>query len=298
MPNDLSALSRTLRQHDCELLRQVRETDYSVKYAGRMINVPITVREYFPRAIARRTAELSVQPRQRAFEYEYVAGRSEFLNAARNLVELHHTNLVRVFSAFEENNTAYMVERHQPARTFVDYCRGSVGVSEDDLLDILRPLLSALVQIHQRGFIHSDIRPENILVLPDKSTILTDFDFGVARRFESTGIVRKVETHRYMAPEQVSGSHYEGTSADIYSLGATLYHAIAGREPPDPESRIEEVLRGRSSDIESVLRTLEGRYSEPFLRALAAALRLYPAARLSARDWLGAHLKTAAASTC
>src|SRR5438105_794616 len=140
MPNDLPALSRTLRQHDCELLRQVRETDYSVEYAGRMINVPITVREYFPRAIARRTAELSVQPRQRAFEYEYVAGRSEFLNAGRNLVELHHTNLVRVFSAFEENNTAYMVERHQPARTFVDYCRGSVGVSEDDLLDILRPL--------------------------------------------------------------------------------------------------------------------------------------------------------------
>src|SRR5690606_10342248 len=90
-----------------------------------------------------------------------------------------HQNIVRVHSVFEANNTAYMVMSYEQGETLLDILKRGQP-SEEDLMEIIMPLLDGLEEMHKKGFIHRDIKPANIFIRADGSPVL--LDFGSARQ--------------------------------------------------------------------------------------------------------------------
>src|SRR5690606_32122720 len=99
-------------------------------------------------------------------------------------------------------------------------------------LRVVREIAGALDYAHRSGFVHRDVKPDNILLRADGSTALTDF--GIARALDSTGRMTRtgavVGTPHYMSPEQARGKQIDGR-ADLYSLGIVLHEMLTGRVP-------------------------------------------------------------------
>lgn len=162
--------------------------------------------------------------------------RAEFYTLTR----LHHPNLVAVHDLGVDGETGrwFLTLEYVAGQTLADWKPGQ----RPGLVDLAVPLLRGLDFIHQRGFVHADIKPENIL-LPAGGGEPKIVDFGLAGVLGRAGTLRG--SIPYTAPEVFRGDP-PGVSSDLYSLGASLYHAAAGRSPfdaPDPETIIEGHLR-------------------------------------------------------
>ncbi|HZP65220.1 MAG TPA: protein kinase [Rudaea sp.] len=153
-----------------------------------------------------------------------------FLREARIAAKLHHRHVVGVHDVGREGDHHYIA---------MEYLGGGAVLSDDGTprpvtfsLRAIREIATALHYAHSRGFIHRDVKPDNILMRDDGSAALTDF--GIARAADSathmtrTGTV--IGTPHYMSPEQARGRTLDGR-ADIYSLGVVLYELLVGRVP-------------------------------------------------------------------
>src|SRR5262249_15399254 len=115
---------------------------------------------------------------------------------------------------------------------------------EREALDIIMQVAQALDQAHQRGLIHRDVKPANIMLASDGVAKLADL--GLARDTSDQEAINAekgilVGTPHYIAPEQIEGREDIDVRADLYSLGATLFHMVTGR-PPFPGKDREKVL--------------------------------------------------------
>ena len=122
---------------------------------------------------------------------------------------------------------------HDPRRAGA---RATAPLTPDEAAPLLRQAADALAAAHDAGIVHRDVKPSNILVDPDGQVKLTDF--GIARAeadasLTQTGLV--TGSPAYLAPEVASGAPRRPRPADVWSLGATLFHALAGQPPYDVE---------------------------------------------------------------
>src|SRR5207248_259170 len=111
--------------------------------------------------------------------------------------------------------------------------------SEADALDVTIQMADALAHAHNRGLIHRDVKPKNIILMPGGVTKLTDL--GLARATDDKEMAeseagKAYGTPYYISPEQIRGDVDIDFRADIYSLGATMYHLVTGRPPLDGET--------------------------------------------------------------
>ncbi len=149
-----------------------------------------------------------------------------FLREARIAAKLHHRHVVGVVDVGKHGDWHYIAMEFLPG--------GSISKDIDPLgaLRVTREIARALAYAHSKGFIHRDIKPDNILLRDDGSAALTDF--GIARAADSaTKMTRAgsvVGTPHYMSPEQARGLPLDGR-ADIYSLGVLLYELLVGEVP-------------------------------------------------------------------
>lgn len=237
------------------------------------LNARVAIKEYLPADYAQRASDRSVSPRWPEHHGLYQDGLDNFLVEARTLATFRHPNIVRVARFFEANRTAYIVleyERGEPLRL---WWNARKGMAEAALLSLLQPLLNGLALVHATGFLHRDIKPDNIYVRKDDGSLVL-LDFGAARATGGgPGAGADVVTPGYAPPEQYDGGA-QGAWTDIYALGATLYWMVSGSKPPAAPARVDG-----SAVMVSALQAGEGRYSETFLRALDWALQCDPAAR-------------------
>ena len=153
-----------------------------------------------------------------------------FLREARIAAKLHHRNVVGVHDVGREGDYHYIA---------MEYLGGGPVLHKDGssrpagfALRTIREIAGALHYAHAKGFVHRDVKPDNILLRDDGSAALTDF--GIARASDSathmtrTGMV--IGTPHYMSPEQARGRSLDGR-ADLYSLGIVLYELLTGRVP-------------------------------------------------------------------
>ena len=157
--------------------------------------------------------------------------RSRFIREARDAAALEHAGIVAVYDAGEAEGLLYIAMRYVEGRDLGDV------VAQDGPLDPQRTLViaeqvgSALDFAHQRGVVHRDVKPSNIL-LSGPRAFLTDF--GIARRMDSrsalTGKGSFVGTAEYCAPEQIRGEPVDGR-ADVYALACVVYHVLAAAPP-------------------------------------------------------------------
>lgn len=154
-----------------------------------------------------------------------------FMQEARTLASLAHPNIVAVYDVgITDEKLHYFSMQHLPHGDFLHRIRDGIG--EREVLRIIAGVGRALGYAHQRGFVHRDVAPGNVLFDVNGSPVLTDF--GIARAVSKTSRITNagvsVGTSHYMSPEQARGGDVDGRS-DLYSLGAVTFEALTGHAP-------------------------------------------------------------------
>jgi serine/threonine protein kinase len=268
------ALPPEYRLHWYVLDRVLGQGGFGITYLARDTNLdqPVAIKEYLPTDVATRKADSTVRPRADDQTDRFRWGLDRFIREARTLARFDHPNIVRVYSVFEFNNTAYMVMRFEEGENFAALLERRRTLPEAELLRVLLPVLDGLELIHNAGFIHRDIKPDNIHIRTDGSPVL--LDFGSARASLGQGRTVTILVAPGYAPfeQYYSSGENQGPWTDLYGLGATSYRAIAGVPPLDAITRSKGVL-GSSREVLVPARTIgSGHYSEPVLRAIDHAL--------------------------
>jgi serine/threonine protein kinase len=228
----------------------------------------VTIKEYFPAEFAARRKQ-GAAPRSYDVTEEYQWGLDRFIEEAQTLARFDHPNIVRVHRYFRANNTAYMVLHFEEGGSFRAWLKGLKRPPTQAELDrMIAPLLDALEIIHDADFLHRDIAPDNIMVRKDGSPVLIDFGSARGAVTARSRTVSALVKPGYSPYEQyaTTGAN-QGPWTDIYALGATLYHAIGGKRPPDAPSRVvrDEYVPARVA--------AQGTYRDSFLAAIDKALR-------------------------
>ncbi|MCU7872505.1 MAG: protein kinase [Candidatus Thiodiazotropha sp. (ex Lucinoma borealis)] len=172
---------------------------------------------------------------------------ARFKREGRIIAQLNHPHIIPVYDIGEFNSQYFMAMEYLSGG---DLRSQAEQLTLKDLLQVILQITQALQVAHDRGFIHRDIKPTNILYRNPKHAVLTDF--GIARQAESlthmtvTGAM--LGTPAYMSPEQISGRTLDGR-ADIYSLGITLFELLTGYQPYRGESMMNVAMQHISADI-------------------------------------------------
>jgi serine/threonine protein kinase len=153
--------------------------------------------------------------------------------------QLKHPNVVQIYDAVADPVQPYLVMEHVAGSTLRPYCRADQLLSLELIVEIGFKCAMALGYVYRQGLIHRDVKPANVLAVLNNGTI-TDVkitDFGSALNLDSDVTqVYRVGSLAYIAPEQLDGATLD-CRADMYALGAVLYHLIAGRPPFDAQTQ-------------------------------------------------------------
>jgi len=165
-----------------------------------------------------------------------------FDREAKIAAKLSHNNIVNAIDAGEVSGHHFFVMEYVEGHTIKDDLDKNKVFDEKTALKIVLAVAEALKHAHQRGLIHRDIKPENVILTKDGNVKLADL--GLARltadeKWAMSEAGMAIGTPYYISPEQVRGQVDVDIRADIYSLGATLYHMVTGRVPYDGETPTE-----------------------------------------------------------
>ncbi|MFQ5756118.1 MAG: protein kinase [Acidiferrobacterales bacterium] len=270
----LNVLPPNYELHWYRIERELGQGGFGITYLAQDTNLEqlVAIKEYLPVEFAVRAPDSTVQPRSEAHQDRYRWGLERFINEAQTLAKFDHPSIVRVYSVFEYNNTAYMVMRYERGENLETVLERRKTLEEGELMKILLPILDGLEQVHRSAFIHRDIKPDNVYIRQDGTPVL--LDFGSARQALGNDRTLTILVAPGYAPFEQYGnsSDQQGPWTDIYSLGATLYRAVAGAPPVDAMARSKGIL-GSTRDV--LVRAADigrGRYSPKFLEAIDHAL--------------------------
>ncbi|MCA8975144.1 MAG: serine/threonine protein kinase [Planctomycetes bacterium] len=174
-----------------------------------------------------------------------------FVREARLLMELSHPHLVKGLRVAREGAVMFMAMEIVPGRCLQDVLGERERLDEETALQIVVDVAGALDALHARGLVHRDVKPGNVLWSEERGAVLIDLGFAVERGSDDGGETTAGTVH-YIAPEQARGKGGLDVRADIYSLGATLYHLTTGSLPFEGETSDEvlakQVLESLSGD--------------------------------------------------
>lgn len=169
--------------------------------------------------------------------------RRRFLNESRAIAMLSHENIVDVLDVNFEGDVQYIVMEYLEGPTLKEYMVEHGALDVYDALHIVEQILSALKHAHERGVVHRDIKPQNIILVDGNETVKV-MDFGIAhvQNYSTITISDKaIGTVHYISPEQAKGRPADERS-DIYSTGVILYEMLTGKLPFDADSAVSVAL--------------------------------------------------------
>ncbi len=168
------------------------------------------------------------------FREEHVATTdvNALVEEARTIAKIRHPNVVGLYDVGRVHRRLYYVMELVDGATLLDRIRAQGALAEKEALDMARAVACALEAIHAKGLVHRDVKPLNVLVAKNGTVKLTDL--GLAREVggKDESPVAVYGSPHTISPEQVQGERVD-IRADLYGLGATLYHALAGKPPFD-----------------------------------------------------------------
>ena len=180
-----------------------------------------------------RLVAIKVLPRQLSENREYV---ERFYKEGKAAARLNHPNIVQAIDVGEAGGYHYFVMEYVEGHTLWDELQGGKKFTEKKAVEIVLQVARALHHAHAQGLIHRDIKPKNIMITPAGAVKLADM--GLARAVADVEAAqaeagKAFGTPYYISPEQIRGELDIDFRADIYSLGATLYHLLTGQLPFD-----------------------------------------------------------------
>lgn len=193
-----------------------------------------------------RPVAVKILPRKHTNNPQFV---ERFYAEGRAAAKLNHPNIVGALDVGQAGDTHYFVMEYVEGRTVFDDITEKGAYSESDAIEIARQVARALEHAHAAGFIHRDVKPKNIMITSDSTVKLADMGLARAvsdREAAEAEAGKAFGTPYYISPEQIRGEVGVDFRADIYSLGATLYHMVTGKVPfdgPNPSAVMHKHLK-------------------------------------------------------
>ncbi|WP_328683857.1 Stk1 family PASTA domain-containing Ser/Thr kinase [Streptomyces sp. NBC_00343] len=171
-----------------------------------------------------------------------------FIREAKSVARLAHPNVVQVFDQGADRSYVYLAMEYVAGCTLRDVLRERGALQPRAALDILEPVLAALGAAHRAGFVHRDMKPENVLIGDDGRVKVADFGLvrSVDTNTSTTGAV--LGTVSYLAPEQIEGSTAD-PRVDVYACGVVLYEMLTGQKPHDGDSAAIVLYKHLHEDV-------------------------------------------------
>ncbi len=168
--------------------------------------------------------------------------RNRFHGESRAVAMLSHPNIMAVYDVSRSNSVEYIVMELLDGMTLKQYMEHKGTLTWKEALHFVTQILKALGHAHEKGIIHRDIKPHNIMLLRDGTIKVADF--GIARFAATQGTLTKeaLGSVHYISPEQARGGHIDAR-ADIYSTGVMLYEMITGRLPYEGDSPVSVAIQ-------------------------------------------------------
>jgi eukaryotic-like serine/threonine-protein kinase len=175
--------------------------------------------------------------------------RQRFLREAKLAARLAHPNVVQVYDSGEADDRPYIVMEYVEGETLAALLARRGRFPPAEAIELALQICSGLEHAHDKGLVHRDIKPQNLLIRSDGT--LKIVDFGIARSAHGTQLTEAgsvLGTAAYLAPEQATGEEVT-PAADVYGLGVVLYEMLAGRTPYTAESLTELHIRHQEQPI-------------------------------------------------
>ncbi len=279
----------SLLQGQYVIERFLNSGGFGITYLARdSLERSVVVKECFPAMLCRREGELvrAVSEKQ---QKDFLSVVRLFVREARQLAKLDHPNIVGVHQVFEDRKTAYMALDRIEGMDLLDVIEETPErLDPARVQEMLKTLLRAVGFVHEKGILHRDISPDNILLRPDDTPIL--IDFGAARE-KATKATRALSAlmvvkDGYSPQEFYIAGGEQAPSSDLYSLAASFYHVITGKAPPNSQTRLAAAAAREPDPYQPLAGRISG-YPPAFLAGIDKAMRLFPKDRHpSAEAWL------------
>jgi len=231
-----------------------------------------------------RVVALKLLLRRFSEDPEFVA---RFRREASAAAGLQHPNIVQIFDRGEWDGTYYIAMEYLPGRTLKQIVREHGPLEPARAIEVLEQILMAARFAHERGIVHRDIKPHNVIVAEDGRVKVTDFGIALAGASDMTETGSIMGTAQYLSPEQAQG-HPVDARSDLYSIGIVLYELLTGTVPFDADSPVTIALK-QVSEVPVPPGQLNPAVPPALDSVVMRALQKDPAARFqSAEEFLAA----------
>lgn len=174
--------------------------------------------------------------------------RRRFKNESKAIAVLSHPNIVKVYDVGFGDRIQYIVMEYIDGITLKEYIESQKTIRWKDALHFAEQVLQALQHAHDKGIVHRDIKPQNIILLPDGTIKVTDFGIARFSRSEHRTMTDKaIGSVHYISPEQARGEVTD-EKTDLYSVGVLLYEMLTGKLPFDADSAVSVAIMQLQND--------------------------------------------------
>lgn len=171
-----------------------------------------------------------------------------FKNESKAIALLSHPNIVKVYDVSFSEKLQYIVMEYVDGITLKEYIQKQKTITWNDALFFTTQILKALQHAHDRGIVHRDIKPQNIILLPNGNIKVADFGIARFSRSETRTLTdTAIGSVHYISPEQAKGE-FTDERADIYSVGVVLYEMLSGKVPFEADNAVSVALMQLQDD--------------------------------------------------
>ncbi len=230
------------------------EGSFGITYMGwdKKMGMPVAVKEYFPSDMVSRDvicgSDNSVYLYENQKKRDYDSYLKKFLDEAKCLSRFNQIRgIVSVLDFFYENNTAYIVMQYIDGVSVKEYVAKNGAINAKQVLEMIRPVLTALEQVHATGIVHRDISPDNMIITRDGNLVLIDFGAARMHNIDHTRTMTVMFKRGFSPEEQYRTKGRWGAYTDVYSVCAELYFMMTGKTP------VDSVIRALGDDMTSLV---------------------------------------------
>lgn len=204
-------------------------------------NEKVAIKEYFPGTLAYRVDDTQVLPYAHQ-EALFEQGRRHFQTEASILAAFPQlSHIVNIMDILETNGTIYLVMEYIEGITLKQYISDNGPLAFDEFIELLYPVMQDLIQIHDKGLLHRDISPDNLILGTDNQLHLIDFGSASLKSTAASDRKTVILKSGYAPPEQYLPTGKLGAWTDVYGICATIYYTITGFPPTDALERLQGV---------------------------------------------------------